>query len=180
MLSKSISESAKRKLQLYTAAFYLFEAGKSHPQIISILEEVEPDKQMLTSLVDKAMREDWDKLYLEAKRLFSEGLPKDEIVKVISEKESDIEIVAWICGEWYELKLLFMECLNEGRINIFEGIRWIVICALGLVVLFGIQANWVTKSIWIAGLVGAIIQWVLGMEQRKISRKIDMLFTADV
>lgn len=180
MLSNPISEGAKRKLQLYTSAFYLFEIGKSHPQIISILTQIEPDIQLLTSLVDKAMREEWDKLYLEARRLFSEGLPKDEIVKAISKMEPDIEIVAWICGEWYELKMLYMECLNEGKINVLEGMRWIIICAIGLAFLFYIQATWIAKSIWIIALIGAVIQWVLGMEQRKISRRIDKLFASEL
>jgi hypothetical protein len=180
MLSNTISETAKRKIQIYTTAFYLFEIGKSHPQVISLLNEIEPDTQLLTSLVDKAMREEWDKLYLEAKELFAQGLPKDEVIRVISIKEPDLEIVTWICGEWYELKLLYMECLHEGSLNVFEGMKWIIICGIGLVVLFYVQASWIAKSIWIVALSGAIIQWLLGVEQRKLSRKIDKVFASEI
>ncbi len=135
---------------------------------------------MLTSIVDKAMQEEWDKLYVEAKTLFSEGLPKDEILKIISQKEPDLEIASWICEAWYELKLLYMECLNEGSINIFEGINWIIISAIGITVLFYIKASWVSKSIWIIALIVAIIQWFLGIEQRKTSKRINRLFTSDI
>lgn len=167
-------------MQLYIAAFYLFERGKSHPQIVSLLTVLEPDTQLVSSLVDKAMHEEWDKLYLEAKRLFADGVSKDKVIEVFSKTEPDIEIVSWICEEWYELKFRYMECLNEGSINLFEGIKGIVICSIGLAFLFYAKFGWIAKAIWTVALIATLVQWLVGFEQRKIAKKIDNLFTSDV
>lgn len=107
LLTNLVSEGAQKKLQLYSAAMFLFSKGKSHPQIIRLLEEYEPDVVLLTVIVDKAMNDEWDKLYLEAQNLFAQGLIYDKVLQLISEKEPDEEIAKWICTEWYNLKSFY-------------------------------------------------------------------------
>jgi hypothetical protein len=159
---------------------YLFDAGKSHPQIVSILKDIEPDESLVTLMVDKAMKDEWDILYNEAKQLFSEGVPKDQVLAIISEKEPDLEIVEWICGEWYELKLFFMECLHGGPANAFEGMFWMIITAAVLAIMFYVQASWLLRSLWIAVFIVATIQWWLGREQRNMAKRIERLFNSDI
>jgi hypothetical protein len=180
LLANNISEAGKRKLQLYAAAMLLYDKGKSHPQIVTILEEQEPNREILIPIVDKAMYDEWDKLYADARKLFSEGLNYDEVWKIISKSESDKEIVTWICTNWYNLKTLLAECLIEGVTNRFEGMKGIIICGVAVIVVFLIDLSWIAKGIWIAALVGSIIQWIVGMQQRDIKNKIDQIFSIDI
>ncbi len=176
----NISGIGLKKLQLYFAALFLFEKGKSHPQIITMLEEYEPDLQLLTSVVDKAMYEEWDKLYLEANSLFSKGAKYDEVLGFISQKEPDKEVAAWICGEWYKLKTLYVDCLIDGRRNRFEGIKWVVVSGIGVFFFFYNGSSWITKTIWIIALFFSVLQWFVGMQQRDIANGINRLFTEPV
>jgi len=180
LLKNHISESGKRKIQLYTAAMYLYAKGKSHPQIINILGEIEPDGKLLTSMVDKAMHDEWDKLYEETRILFSEGMSYDEVLKIISKKEKDEEIATWICVEWYKIKAFYAECVIDGSTNRFEGMKWIIICVIAVSFFFYIGSSWITKSIWIIALIFSILQWIVGMQQRDIAKTIDRIFQAEI
>ena len=179
MEGQNISYETKKKLQLYTAAIFLFEKGKSHPQVVELLADIEPDTELLTSIVDKAMHDKWDKLYLEALNHFSKGLTYGEVLAIVSRAEHDEGIAKWICGSWYEWKSHYMECLIDGPTNRFEGMKGIVICSLGASVMFLIKAGWVAKTLWIVALALCILQWGIGMQQRSLSRQIKHLFTID-
>jgi hypothetical protein len=180
LLENNISEIGKKKLQLYMAAMHLFDKGKSHPQIVAMLEEYEPNKTFLTPLVDKAMHDEWDILYQEARNLFSEGKNYDEVLKTISQKEPDMEIATWICKDWYKLKAFYAECLIDGSTNRFEGMKWVIICGVAIFIVFYAGASWVTKTIWIIAIVVSIFQWIVGMQQRDLSNIINRIFTLDI
>ena len=179
-LETEISEKGQKKLQLYIAAMYLFDQGKSHPQIVRMLEQYEPDIQVLTLIVDKAMKEEWDKLYVEAKDLFSQGLHYNEVLEVISSKEPDSEIANWICSEWYKWKSIYVESLVDGSTNRFEGMKWIIICGIVIPVLFYIGTSWITKTIWIIAFIFSVIQWIVGMQQRDLTHRINRLFATEI
>jgi hypothetical protein len=180
LLSNEISEKAQKKLQLYSAAMFLFGKGKSHPQIVRLLEQYEPDLVLLTNMVDKAMQDEWDKLYLEAQNLFAKGLIYDEVLQLISQKEPDEEIAKWICMEWYKLKSFYVDCITEGVTNRFEGMRWMLISALGLLVLYFANSSWISKTIWLIAFVGSTFQWIVGMQQRDLATRINRLFSTDI
>ena len=133
---------AEKKLQLYIAACYLFENGKSYPQTIEMLSEHEPDDTIVAAVVEKAMNEEWDKLFEEARTLFAQGYPYDKVVKIISQKEPDLNIAELICDKWYEVKTRYMECIVDGPTNRTEGLKWVIICSLILIFSFIIDAHW--------------------------------------
>ena len=180
LLSNQISEKTQKKLQLYSAAMFLFDKGKSHPQIVRLLEKYESDLVLLTQMVDKAMHNEWDKLYLEAQNLFAKGLTYDEVLQLISLKEPDEEIAKWICIEWYKLKSFYAACITDGATNRFEGMQWMIISACGLLVLFFANASWVTKTIWLIAFIGSTFQWIVGMQQRDLATRINRLFSTDI
>jgi hypothetical protein len=155
LVENNISGKGKKQLQLYMAAMHLFEKGKSHPQIVAILEEYEPDKTFLVPLVDKAMYDEWDILYQETRKLFSEGKSYDDVLKIISQKEPDTEITALICKDWYKLKAFYAGCLVDGSTNRFEGkgMKWVIICGVVIFIVFYAGASWVTKAIWITTVI---------------------------
>lgn len=167
-----LSDNAKMKLRLYTAAFYLFEEGKSYPQIIELLKKYEPDEDVLRLIVDNAMREDWDKLYFKAKDLFTQGKTYAEVISEISKSEPDKEIAKWICDDWYKWKQLYAELVIESPTNIAEGSQWVIICLLVIPILFLADASLVVKIIWGVSCLFAILLWVMGIRQRKLSKKI--------
>lgn len=171
---------AALKIKVYMAAVYLFDQGKSHPQIVDILKEYEPNGSALHVIVDKAMNNEWEKLHEETKELFSKGLPYDEIVKAISKKEKDPEIVDWICNDWYKVKTLQMECLVEGAENRMEGSQWVIISAIAIPVFFYMGSAWFVKAIWILVFTGALGTWILGMRQRRLANKVNLLFSSDL
>ncbi|MFT3933232.1 MAG: hypothetical protein QM726_06425 [Chitinophagaceae bacterium] len=172
----AISEATKKKFQLYSAAVYLFEKGKSHPQIVDILEKYEPNKDELILIVDNAMHEKWDKLYQESRQLFAEGKTYEEVVNYLRTKESDPEIASLICEKWYEWKTMQMEFMVESPENIADGSKWVIISGLVIPALFYMDASWVVKGIWIFTFVIAFLQWIMGIKQRQYAQKIDDLF----
>jgi len=180
MVFNEISEESRKKLQLYCAAMYLFEQGKSHPQIVNLLEKIEPDPDALTVIVDKAMREEWDKLYQEARELFSKDMLYEDVLKIISQKEPDKEIASWICGTWYEWKSAYMQCVIDGPTNRLDGMKGMIACSIGVLVAFLIPLSWLAKTIWIVAFVACTIQWFVGMQQRSLASKINHLFTTDL
>jgi hypothetical protein len=180
LLENNISEKAKMKLRLYGVAMFLFEKGKSHPQIVAILQEYEPDYTLVVDMVDKAMHDEWDKLYEEARVLLSEGMNYDKVLTIISKKEPDIEIATWICNNWYNLKSLLAECIVDGSTNRFEGMKWIIICAIAIPIFFYIGSSWMVKGMWILALVASLIQWIVGMQQRDIQNTIQQILALDI
>ncbi len=173
------SELTKNKIQLYFASNYLFEHGKSHPQVVEILSDYEPNTDLLVDIVDQAMQDKWRKIYNEAQRLFSENKTYQEVFDLVSQGESDHEIVHFICDSWYRVKTFYVENLVESRTNILEGIQWVIICTLGVVAVFYFKTFWVSKIVWIAGLVAALITWIYGLQQKKLANGVKKILEED-
>jgi hypothetical protein len=126
--------------------------------------------------VDNAMRENWDRLYVKAKDMFAEGKTYDVVISEISEYEPDIEIVKWICDGWYKWKELYAELAVESPNNIAEGSQWVVVCLLVIPVLFVANASLFVKIIWGISCLFALGIWIIGIRQRKLSKKIHKIF----
>ena len=173
---ENISEAGKEKIKIYAAATYLFDKGKSYPQVIELLSGLGMDPIELDNIVSKAMREDWDKLYEKARVLFGENKSYAEVVEEIARKEEDPEIVKIICADWYALKTFYMESIVEAPGNISEGMQWMVITGLAIPVTFWAELSWFSKGIWIAAFVASVIQWLMGLQQRRLANKISAMF----
>lgn len=159
----------ERKLQLYSAAVYLFNDGKSHPQIVKLLSGYENDTIFLTSIVDKAMREEWDELFEYSRQLFAEGKTYDEVIRRLSENESDQKVVAFVCDKWYEWKTELLEHVHEAPQNIMDGSLWVLGCGAMVAIQFIYQWSLFSKIIWITGLIASLIQFLAGIAQRRVS-----------
>jgi hypothetical protein len=170
-----VGSALEHKLQLYTAAVYLFNTGKSHPQIVRLLTEHEQDEAYLTSLVDKAMREEWDKLFEYSRQLFANGKTYDEVIRLMSEKEKDEELVIFLCNKWYEWKIELLEHINEAPKNIRNGLLWVIGCGIGLTLVFIYDRSWFSKIVWSLGFTVSLIQFVTGLIQRRTSKYIQAI-----
>lgn len=177
MKEEQISQETSKKLQLYNAAVFLFEKGRSHPQIIELLSKFESDRELLSLIVDNAMNEKWDNLYAQTQILFSEGRTYGEVLSVISLSESDEGIARWICGSWYEQKTRFMEALIDGQTNRNEGVLGMIVSSLGVIFMFYVNAGWIGKTLWITALVVSFLLWMVGRRQHTISRRIQKFFS---
>lgn len=180
MNETNISNQTARKIQLYTAAVFLFDKGKSHPQVVELLSEFEPNTELLVMIVDNAMHEKWDKLFIQANELFSLGMTYNEVLLKVIESEPDKEVAKFICEFWYEWKTKYMECLVEAPNNIFEGMKGIIFCSIGTVIIFLVNLGWIAKALWITALILSIIQWTVGIQQRRLSKQINELFSIDI
>src|SRR5436309_5238206 len=100
------------RLELYIAAFRLFEKGYSHPQIIDVLSAYETDISLLTPIVDKAMAEEWDKIYNQAIKLFALKWRQDEILSELSKKDQDTEVVKILVADLYNRRFELIDDLN--------------------------------------------------------------------
>ena len=168
----------QQKIQLYVVAHFLFDQGYSHPQAIEILSPYESDKHLLNYVVDKAMKDEWDKLSAEAKEMYAKGMSKDEVFRYLYTREPDEGIVRAICDDWYNLKYTYLELLHEGEDNIRGGLKSMIIAAIGVCLFFAIDVSWFVRVIWIAALIGAFIQLLTGYFQKGVSGKIERIFNA--
>jgi Flp pilus assembly protein TadB len=173
------SELTHRKIKLYFAANYLFSQGKSHPQAIEILSEYEPDPQLLESMVDAAMTDHWRTIFNEVQRLTSQGKTYHEIFEEVKTLEADEEIVHLICNVWYRVQTLYMENTVESGANISEGIQWVIISAIGLVVVFCFNWSVFSKVIWGLAFVAALITWLYGLRQKKEAARLKRILETD-
>jgi hypothetical protein len=165
----------EHKLQLYTAAVMLFDHGRSHPQIVKFLSEHETDSELVSLITDKAMRNEWDELHDYGRQLISEGKPYDEIIRLMSEKEDDKEVINFLCNKWYEWRSEWVEYVQEAPYNIQQGIIWIVLCGSMVAITFIFQWWLFSKLIWIVGLAASVLQFLLGLFQRRLSKNIEKL-----
>jgi hypothetical protein len=165
----------EHKLDLYAAAFFLFEHKKSHPQIVEFLSRYEENTALLINIVDKAMREDWDKLYEYSREQFSKGKTYDEVVNLLRLIEKDEQIIYFICNKWYEWKTEYLEMLNESPYNISEGLAWMAGCVGMLSIIFIADFSWFSKIMWSLALVISLLQFLTGLGQKRLAKQIDRL-----
>lgn len=176
---REYSDIAKRKIQLYFASNYLFEHGKSHPQVVEILSAHEDDQVLLTHVVDQAMKDKWREVFNEAQRLFSENKTYQEVIDRVSPLESDPEIIHFICEKWYVVKMLYADNFVESSTNIWEGIQGVIICTLGAAAVFYFNANIISKILWPVGLVVSMILWLYGLHQKKLAAAVRQIIEED-
>lgn len=175
-MEKVLSQQATLKLQLYFAAQYLFNKGYSYPQIIEILIEHAPDENLLKQILDKAVNDEWEKLYVEAHAMASNGVTYDEVRNEISKKEKDIEIVDYICEYWYELKIAYAESVTEGNTNVAEGMQWVLISIVFIVGAFALGGSLILKIISIVLFVVSGLQWFIGRRMKQNAETIEKFF----
>lgn len=175
-----LTPTATEKIQLYTAAMYLYSTGKSHPQVVKALSEYCYDYKLVNNIADKAMKNEWDKLYEKTRVLFSEGNTYDQVISHISNEEEDKDVADFIVNRWYQFKTAQMELIVEFPTNIAEGLQWVVISGLVIPFLFIAGANIISKILWIIVFAGALAQWILGISQRKQANKLNKFFESEI
>ena len=176
---KKYAETTYRKVRLYYAANHLFSLGRSHPQIVEILSDFENDPELLIPVVDAAMKDKWRDIFNETQRMTAEGRNFQEITASVSHLESDPEIVDFICNMWYRVQAVHAEHTIESGTNIFEGTKGMLMTALGLVFVFGFNLGVVAKIIWALSFLGALVVWLIGFQQRRISRETKFILEED-
>jgi hypothetical protein len=173
---KKLDSKTIEKINLYTAAMYLYSKGKSHPQIIKILSEHSYNSLLVQQAVDKARTDEWDKLYEEARKLFTDGKTYDEVVKEIKLHEEDKDIVNFVVNRWYEYKTIKMSDIIDSKTNIMEGSLWAVISGIVLIIVFLLGLGIISKIIWSLVFIGSLFQWLSRFLQKNISNKLQLLF----
>jgi hypothetical protein len=168
--------SAEEKVRLYTLAKDLFNAGKSHPQVIEVLEQF-CDLEYAEVIATKGLHESWDNLFETAKELYGQNKTYLEVVDELKPFENDETIIYFAANLWYEVKTIEMENTVESSSNIMEGLQWVAIGAIGIPIVFLLELSTISKILWIAVFVGALLQYLFGIRQRKLAKKIKKFMT---
>ncbi len=174
-----LEPKAAEKVNLYVAAMHLYSIGKSHPQVVEILSQYAYDTALITRIADKAMKDEWDKLYDKARVFFASGKTYEEVVKEIGLLEEDEDVAEFLVKQWYSFKTEQINSMIESPTNIAEGSKWVIISGIALIVVFLLQFGVVAKILWSIVLVGSFIQWIFGFEQRKLANMIKKIFETD-
>ncbi|OSZ80392.1 hypothetical protein CAP36_03825 [Chitinophagaceae bacterium IBVUCB2] len=170
------SLSAEEKVRLYTVAKDLFNAGKSHPQVIEVLEQF-CDSAYAEVIAKKGLHESWDRLFETAKELYGQNKTYLEVVEALKPFENDEAIINFAANLWYEVKTIEMENTVESSSNMMEGLQWVVISAIGIPIVFLLKLSTVSKVLWIAVFIGSLLQYLYGIRQRKIAGRIKKIMT---
>lgn len=173
------SEVTKQKIRLYFAANYLFDRGKSHPQVVEILSQYDGNNELLVSVVDAAMVDHWRKIFNDTQRLISEGKIYQEVFDHAKSMENDEEIIHFICNTWYRVQTLYIENVIESRTNLWDGTKWLGICSIGLVAAVYLNFSLVAKIIWGLGLFAALITWLYGLQQKNLAKGLKKILEED-
>lgn len=168
--------SAEEKIRLYTLAKDLFNAGKSHPQVIEVLEPF-CDLEYADVIALKGLHESWDSLFETAKELYGQNKTYLEVVEALKSFENDEAIINFAANLWYEVKTIEMESTVESSSNIMEGLKWVVIGAIGIPIVFLLNLSTISKILWVAVFVGALLQYLYGKRQRKLADRIKKFMT---
>jgi hypothetical protein len=168
----------EEKLELYSLAKDMFNEGYSHPMVIErLLNDCSPEDAEL--IAEKGLNEEWDKLYECARKLYGEEKTYAEVVQSLRLSEPDEEIVQYVANKWYELKSLEVESIVDGNRNVFDGLLWVAIGAVGVVAVFVLDGSRFSKVIWSAAFVVSAAQYFIGRHQRKVAARIKKLIKED-
>lgn len=170
-MEESKKHTPEEKLEFYRIARDLFNGGYSHPQVIQKLVTLNCDEQTAVTIVDKALPEEWDRLFDIAKYGFAHGKTYAEVTDVLEKQEEDKEVVKLIVDTLYEVKTFEIESEVESPTNIWEGIQWVIISGVGIPIIFLLDLSVISKIIWIVVFIGACLQYLLGLKQRKWAKK---------
>lgn len=178
-IGEKLEPKAIEKINLYLAAMYLYSIGKSHPQIVKILSEYSYDIELIVKIADKAMKDEWDKLYDKARLLFASGKMYEDVMKEIKMQEEDSDVAEFIVNKWDNFKTMQINSMIESPTNIAEGSKWVIISGLALIGIFVLGLSLIAKILWSIVFVGSLIQWILGIEQRKFANALKKIFESD-
>jgi hypothetical protein len=165
------SYTLDQKLKFYSLARDLFNEGYSYPQVIERLVEIECDIETAKTIAEKALPERWDELFHIAKKSIAQGKTYSEVIDLLEKHEDDKEIVKFLVDAWYEVKTFEVENIVESPTNIFEGLKWVVISGVAIPIVFLLNLSVISKSIWVIVFIGAIIQYLLGLKQRRLAKQ---------
>jgi cobalamin biosynthesis protein CobD/CbiB len=70
--------------------------------------------------------------------------------------------------------------LVDGSTNRFEGMKWGIVCGGVIFIVFYAGVSWVTKAIWITAMIASVFQLIVGLQQRRLSKTINRIFTLDI
>ena len=86
-------------------------------------------------------------------------------------EEEDKEVVKLIADTLYEVKTFEIGSEVESPTNILEGMQWVIISAIGIPIIFLLDLSLFSKIIWIVVFIGALIQYIIGLKQRKWAKR---------
>jgi hypothetical protein len=168
----------EEKLELYALAKHMFNEGYSHPMVMDRLLD-DCSKEEAELIAEKGLNEEWDKLYESARKLYGDGKTYAEVIQSLRSLESDEEIVQYVANKWYELKSLEVESIVDGNRNVFDGLLWVGIGAVGVVSVFVLDGSRFSKIIWSAAFVVSAVQYFIGRHQRQVAGRIKKLMKED-
>lgn len=160
-----------QKLIFYSLARDLFNKGFSHPQVIERLLEIDCDKEFANVIADKALPEKWDELFQIAKRAIAIGKTYSEVTELLGKHEDDKEIVKLLVDAWYEVKTFEVENAIESPTNVLEGLKWVLISGIAIPIVFLLKLTIISKTIWIIVFIGAALQYLWGLKQRRLAKQ---------
>lgn len=164
--------SAEEKIQYYVLALQLYNEGKSHPQIVELLNAY-IDSNISKVIADKAFNETWDKLHQKAARRLSKGVLWNKVVKELSVGEPYTDVVEWLVNDLYlrHFEILHEQDKFENRFKI-----WGYLLVMGLIQLIRYVISPYNKIyFWISMLVGFVgLCW--GIWDFFFDRKNDYLY----
>jgi hypothetical protein len=168
----------EKKLELYSLAKNMFNEGQSYPMVFEMLLK-HCSKEDAELIAEKGLNEEWDKLYDRARELYGEGKTYAEVVESLHLLESDEEIVQFVANKWYELKSIEVESVIDGNRNVFDGLLWVGVGAVGVTAVFVLGGSVFSKIIWSVAFVGAVAQYFIGRWQRRLATRIAKLIKED-
>lgn len=178
-IEKSISDRVNLKLNLYFAASILFENKKSYPQVVEALLKYCPDEKLVNEIAEKSRKDEWEKIAETARILLSEGKDYQYILSQTKSLEDDMDLIKALVDDWYAIKTLQMEAIVESGANISEGIEWVIISGLVIPLLFWMKASLIPKIFWSVIFIIALIQWIVGLRQRKLANRLNLIFNTN-
>lgn len=178
-IEKSISDRVNLKLNLYFAASILYENKKSYPQVVEALLKYCPDEKLVNEIAEKSRKDEWEKIAETARILLSEGKDYQYILSQTKSLEDDMDLVKALVDDWYAIKTLQMEAIVESGANISEGIEWVIISGLVIPLLFWMKASLIPKIFWSVIFIIALIQWIVGLRQRKLANRLNLIFNTN-
>lgn len=170
-MEKIKKHTAEQKLEFYRIARDLFNNGSSHPQVIEELGEQGCNIETANLVADKALPEKWDQLFELTKKSFADGKTYAEVIDLIEAEEEDKEVVKLIVDTIYEVKTFEIESEVESPTNILEGLQWVIISGMGIPIIFLLDLSIFSKIIWIVVFIGALMQYIIGLKQRKWAKR---------
>ena len=173
------SERLRSKVRLYFAANYLYSKGKSHPQVVAMLNEEYEDEALVLEMADQAMTDEWRKVYNTVQELTAQGNTYGETINKISVMLDDTEVIQFITDSWYAVETVYMENYIESQENIIEGAKYLIISTIGLVAVIYFKASYFSIIIWSLSTFVALAIWLHGRYQRRLSAQLEKILKED-